>query len=359
MVIVSHLVELPESAGKAGAGGIDFDAKPRVFVSTSSFGKVDPKPLRLLTESGVAVRTNPFGRTLTEDEAAEFLKDVDGVIAGTEPLTRRVLAGATRLKAISRCGTGVDNVDLDAAAELGIAVRATQASHVAAVAELTVGAMIALLRQIPQNDRAVRRGVWEKRLGGLLQGRTVGVVGLGKVGKAVVRLLRPFDVKVLAYDTVPDWEFAADHGVRYTELDELLQAAEIVTLHLPYRPELRHLLDRGRLFAMRPGAYLINTSRGGLVDEEALCEALHGGRLAGAFIDTFENEPYRGPLLEAPGAILSPHAGAYARESRLSMEIEAVQNLLELLRPAGLALSSASAIAGEVAISDSTEVINR
>lgn len=335
---MSHPVELN------GDGSFDLNARPQVFISTSSFGKVDLKPLRLLNESGVDFQANPYGRTLTEDEAAEFLKDVDGLIAGTEPLTRRVLAQAKRLKVISRCGAGVDNVDLEAASEFGIAVRTTAKAHVAAVAELAVGAMISLLRHIPQNDRAVRQGRWEKTIGGLLQGRTVGIVGLGKVGKAVARALEPFQVTALAYDPKPDWEFANTHGVRFTSLGELLQAADIVTLHLPYHPDLHHLINRGRLAEMRQGAYLINTSRGGLVDEEALCEALQSGKLAGAFVDTFEIEPYRGPLLQAPGVILSPHVGAYARESRLLMEVEAVQNLLESLKTATLAISTATEV---------------
>lgn len=321
----------------ANARDADLGARFQIFVSTSSFGKVDSKPLDLLKESGVAFFTNPHGRTLTEEEAAEFLEEVDGLIAGTEPLTRSVLARAKRLKVISRCGTGVDNIDLEAASEFGIAVKATATAHIAAVAELTVGAMFALLRHIPQSDRAVRDGIWKKSIGRLLQGRTVGIVGLGKVGKAVVRALEPFQVSALAYDPVPDWEFAKAHGVQYTTLSALLQAAEIVSLHLPYAPELRHLIDRERLSEMRRGAYLINTARGGLVDEEGLCDALQSGKLAGAFVDTFETEPYRGPLLDAPGVILSPHVGAYARESRLSMETEAVYNLLEVLCPAALA----------------------
>lgn len=312
--------------------GLPSDGRPKVFISTSSFGKVDKAPLSRLREQGFAVQLNPRGRTLSAPEIAAFLADVDGLIAGTEPLTRSVLSQAKRLRVISRCGTGLDNVDLDAAAELGITVVATTQAHVPAVAELTLAGMLALLRQIPQSDRAVRRGEWQKPMGELLQGRTVGIVGLGKVGKAVVRLLQPFGARVLAYDPYPDTAFAREHGVRYTTLVDLVREAEIVSLHLPYQPHLRHLLDRELLACMKPGAYLINTARGGLVDEEALYEFLASGRLAGAFLDTFETEPYRGPLTEAPNVILSPHVGAYAREARLAMENEAVENLLRHLQ---------------------------
>jgi len=305
--------------------------RPRVFIATSTFGKAGSEPLNRLKERGVAFTTNPLGRTLTADEAARFLADVDGVIAGTEPLTRSVLAQARRLRVISRCGTGLDNVDLEAAAEFGITVAATTRAHVAAVAELTLGAMIALLRRIPQNHLAVKSGRWEKHLGKLLHGRTVGIIGLGKVGKAVVRALGPFNTGLLAYDPYPDTEFARAHGVEFVTLDELLQRAEIVSLHLPYSPELRHLLGRERLARMREGAYLVNTSRGGLVDEDALCDFLQQGRIAGAFIDTFEREPYSGRLAGLDNAILSPHVGAYAEEARLAMELEAVENLLQNL----------------------------
>lgn len=304
---------------------------PKVFISTSSFGKVDSRPLDRLKESGIEVVTNPYGRTLTAEEAAESIADVDGLIAGTEPLTADVLARARRLKVISRCGVGLDNVDLDAAARCGIVVTATSQAHVDAVAELAVGAMLALLRRIPQNDRAVRQGRWEKVPGKLLRGRTVGIVGLGRVGKAVVRALQPFSVKVLAYDPVHDAAFAAIYGVHYTALDQLLSEAEIVSLHMPYTGTTHHLISRERIEHMRPGAYLVNTSRGGLVDEEALCDALESGKLAGAFIDTFEREPYQGRLATLPNSILSPHIGAYASESRLAMEIEAVENLLHHL----------------------------
>lgn len=301
---------------------------PKVFISTSSFGKVDPLPLNRLKESGIQFQTNPHGRTLTAEEAAESLVDVDGLIAGTEPLTGEVLSRASRLKVISRCGVGLDNVDLEAASRYGIVVTTTTHAHIAAVAELTIGAMFALLRRIPQNDLALHQGRWEKHAGQLLQGRTVGIIGLGKVGKAVARALQPFAVKILAYDPIQDPAFAAIYGVSYTTLSQLLRESEIVSLHMPYRPETHHLINRDRLDEMRPGAYLINTARGGLVDEEALCDALEIGRLGGAFIDTFENEPYRGRLTLMPNAILSPHVGAYAVESRLAMEIEAVENLL-------------------------------
>src|SRR5690606_11395425 len=219
----------------------------------------------------------------------------------------------------SRCGVGLDNVDLEAATSRGIVVTATSQAHVDAVAELAVGAMLAQLRRIPQNDQAVRQGRWEKAPGKLLRGRTVGIIGLGRVGKAVVRALQPFSVRVLAYDPAQDAAFAAIYGIRYTTLDQLLAEAEIVSLHMPYTDANRHLISRERIERMRHGAYLVNTARGGLVDEEALCDALEGGKLAGAFIDTFEREPYQGRLTTLPNAILSPHVGAYAVESRLAM----------------------------------------
>ena len=300
-----------------------------VLISTSSFAEHSREPLDLLEARGIQYRLNAHGRKLKADEIASLVSDVDGLVAGTEPLTREVLQRAPRLKAISRCGTGLDNVDLAAAAELGIQVRNTPAAHVDAVAELSLAAILSALRHISEADRAIRAGTWRKPMGRLLRGRTIGLLGLGRVGKRLIELLAPFGVTVLATDPHEDPAFATTYGVRYVGLDELLEQSDVVSLHLPYSAEMHHLLDRSRLGRMRPGAVLVNCARGGLVDESALCDALRSGHLAGAHVDTFEQEPYQGPLTELANVTLSSHIGSYAVEGRIQMEREAVQNLLE------------------------------
>ena len=282
----------------------------------------------MLEAWGAQYRLNAQGRKLTAEEIASLLGDVDGLVAGTEPLTREVLLRAPRLKVISRCGTGLDNVDLAAAEELGIQVRNTPDAHVDAVAELTLAAMLSALRKLPEADRSIRAGDWKKPMGRLLRGRTVGLVGLGRVGRRLIELLAPFQVDVLATDPNEDSDLAAPMGVQYVTLDELLEKSDIVSLHLPYSADVRHLINAERLGRMKSDAVLVNCARGGLVDEEALCAALREGRLGGAHLDTFESEPYAGPLCELTGLTLSSHIGSYAVEGRVQMERQAVENLI-------------------------------
>jgi D-3-phosphoglycerate dehydrogenase len=313
-----------------------------VLISTSSFAKHSREPLDRLEGWGASYRLNPHGRKLTAEEIAAFLADVDGLIAGTEPLTRDVLRRAPRLRAISRCGTGLDNVDLEAAAELGIEVRNTPEAHVDGVAELALAGMIGALRKVTQADRSVRSGEWKKPMGRLLRGKTVGLIGLGRVGKRLVELLAPFEVMLLASDPGKSPEFAARHGIEYTDLDDLLARADVVSLHLPYAAQVHHLLDCTRIERMKPDAVLVNCARGGIVDEDALYEALREGRLAGAHFDCFEREPYDGPLSELPNVVLTSHIGSYAVEGRVRMEREAVENLIDCLSN-GLAIDGEDA----------------
>lgn len=304
----------------------------KVLITTSSFGAKDKASLDALRDAGCTAVLNPFGRTLTEAEIAALLAEHRplGLIAGLEPLTAAVMQGAVaHLKVISRCGTGLDNVDLAAAQRLGIAVLNTPAAPAEAVAELSLGLILALIRNVVAHDQMVRSGTWTKRMGLLLSEITVGIVGLGRVGRRVAAILRPLGTKVVATDVMPDHDWIAAHGVSLMTLPQLLAASHVVSLHLPYASgDLYRLMNAQRIAAMKPGSFLINTSRGALIDEQAVSDALHSGHLAGAAIDTFEQEPYTGLLLQAPNVILSPHAGSYARATRNRMELEAAQNLV-------------------------------
>lgn len=305
--------------------------RPLVAVSTSSFARADRRPLERLQAAGFRVRLNSLGRRLSPEETIDLLRGAVGMIAGTEALGREVLAQCPDLAVIARCGAGLDNVDLEAAAERGIRVTRVESAHAEAVAELALAGILALLRHLPTADRGLRGARWSKPMGRLLAGKTVGLVGLGRTGKALVRLLAPFRPALLATDPRPDPDFAAVHSVQYRPLDELLSASDVVSLHLASSAEVHHLLDRRRLALMKPESLLVNTARGGLIDEEALAEALRDGRLAGAFLDVFEREPYRGPLTGLDNALLTPHIGSYAAEARAAMEMEAVDHLLEAL----------------------------
>lgn len=306
---------------------------PRILISTSSFDVAASRELQALADHGLEIVVNPHGRRLTEDEIAMLLgPKVVGLIAGVEPLTRRVLEGAPALKVISRCGIGMDSVDLAAASELGISVFNTPEAPASAVAELTLALMLTMLRRVSEADRSLHEGRWKPLMGSLLEAQTVGLVGYGRIGRRLAKLLSGFGCPLLAHD--PAATEAA--GVELCGLDELLARADVVSLHLPYYAATHHLLDAQRIGSMKKGAFIVNAARGGLVDEDALLAALKSGRIAGAALDTFEREPYSGPLAGLPQVVMSAHMGSYARESRVRMEQEAAANLVRGLAQQGV-----------------------
>ena len=306
----------------------------RVLITTSSFGKDDSSPLNLLQNAGYETIINPHGRKLTEDEVLNLLLEVKpvGMIAGVEPLTTRVLQQAKGLKVISRCGIGMDNVDLDAARSLGIIVRNTPDAPTEAVAELTIGFIFNLLRKIAFLDRELRKGNWTKESGGLVRGKNVGVVGLGRIGKRVAEMLLALGAKVAGTDIQPDYEWLHRKQVPFISLEELLKQSEILCLHVSYTGSSDHLIGRKEMDSMPKGACLINTSRGEIIDHNALYSMLTSGHLSGAALDVFDHEPYTGPLTQLDNVVLTPHIGSYAREARIEMEIQAAENLIQELR---------------------------
>jgi D-3-phosphoglycerate dehydrogenase len=301
---------------------------PKIAITTSSFGKESSEPVEALNAAGFDLVFNPHGRKLTKPETVELLRDADGLIAGTEALDREVLTQLPRLKVISRVGTAVDNVDREYAKERGIPVFNTPDGPTHGVAELALGGLLSLLRRIPQSDASVRRGEFTKPMGRLLRGKTVAIIGLGRIGKALVNLMQPFAVKVIAVDPVQDEAFARQHGIRYVLLEEALLEADVLSLNLSGSTKTA-LLGAAELAKLKPGALLINAARGGWVDEAALFEALKSGRLGGAYLDVYACEPYKGPLADLENVVLTAHIGSYALECRIGMEVEAAQKVIE------------------------------
>lgn len=297
-----------------------------ILINTSSFNKVN---LEILQQKKFNVYYNKFGRKLTEQEVIELIQDIQpvGIIAGLEPLTREVFETAENLKVISRCGVGVDNIDLEEAHKRRITVICTPNAPVEAVAELTVALILSSIRKIPEADNNVRKGKWKGSMGNLLRDQTVGVVGCGKIGTAVADLIRPFGTKIFGHDPV----IKNHSAIKLISLNELLKISNIVSLHIPYNKTTHHIFNEQKINLMKEGALLINTARGGLIDEEALYDALIRGHLSGACLDTFEEEPYKGPLINLSQVVLTPHVGSYAKEARMEMEKEAVNNLLYTL----------------------------
>lgn len=297
----------------------------KIAITPHSFARYSKASLRMLEESGLSWVLNETGRRIGEDETIALLEGCVGLIAGNGPVTRKVIDACPGLKVISRCGPTTENVDTAYAEQKGIRVAIAPSGHGIATAELAVGLMLSLLRQVPHMDRNVRCGVWKKRMGVLLQHKKVGIIGFGTTGQTVMRLLAPFDVQVAYTDP-----FVDDPSAPRMKLDELMAWADIVTLHCP-RVEGGHLLDAGRLALMRPGGLVLNLAKAGLVDENALNGLLLAGHLAGAALDVFGKEPYDGPLRERENVILTPHIAAHTKESRVIMEIESVRNILDAL----------------------------
>ncbi|NPU97283.1 MAG: phosphoglycerate dehydrogenase [Candidatus Omnitrophica bacterium] len=304
----------------------------KILVTTVPFGEADPAPLDLLKAAGVSFDLNPFGRRFQEDELAERIGPYHGLIAGTEPITRRVMEQAPNLKHISRVGIGLDSVDLIAARELGIQVSYTPDAPAPAVAELAVGQMLNLLRLIPQADRGMRRGIWKRLMGRRLSECVVGIIGLGRIGKRVTRHLSGFGPKILVNDITPDLEFIEKHSLIEAAKEQIYVEADIITLHVPLTRETRGLIGPRELAMMKPDALLINTARGGIVDEAALAAALRAGKLGGAAIDVFEQEPYSGELTGIENCLLTCHMGSCSVDCRARMEREATEEALRFVR---------------------------
>ena len=300
----------------------------QILISTSTFNLDNFSELSAINNSGIKVKLNPFNTRLTEDQAIDLLgKNSIGLIAGLEPLNEKVLQSATALKVIARVGTGLDNVDLTAAEKLGVKVLNTPDAPTSAVAELTLGHILGLLRNITRTDRQIRNKKWQGQMGSLLETKTVGVIGFGRIGRKVTKLVSAFGAKVIVYDP-----FIRAEDFENCSLKELCTQSDVLTLHVPYSDKTHHIIGSEEIQDMKPGSFVVNVSRGGLVDEVSLLNALESKHLAGAALDCFEQEPYFGPLSKLENVQMTAHMGTYARETRDLMEQEASLLLVKALR---------------------------
>jgi D-3-phosphoglycerate dehydrogenase / 2-oxoglutarate reductase len=297
-----------------------------IFVALSTFAEFDREPLRLLEEGGYGIRRNTTGRRLVKEEIIASGKGCEGIIAGVEPYDSAVLERLPGLQCISRCGVGMDAIDLAAAARLGIVVRNTPDVVVQPVAEMTVAMIFDLMRRLTAHTALIRSGSWKKIPGNLVSGKTAGIVGLGRIGRRVAQLLSALGCRICACD---DRLSPRDcPGIELLPLDTLLAQSDIVTIHVSLPPGGSFVLGKREIGLMKQGAVLVNTSRGQFVDEAALHEALRSNKLSGAGLDVFPGEPYTGMLCGLDNVVLTPHAATLTVESRAQMEIEAVKNLL-------------------------------
>jgi D-3-phosphoglycerate dehydrogenase len=307
--------------------------KKHILITTSPFGQNDRSALNLLDDHSIQYTLNPFNRRLREEEIADLVAPYEVVIAGTEPITSAVLDRAPQLKLLAHTGIGLDNIDLAAARARGIAVTYTPSAPSPAVAELTIGQMIALLRKTPYADRRLRSGEWNRVIGRRLANVTVGVVGVGRVGRLVIQHLQGFKPqRILVNDIVPDDQFAKRNSCIWAGKETIFREADIITLHIPLTPQTHHLIGPNELRMLKPGAILINTSRGPIVDEAALTDVLGSRSDLSAAIDVFEQEPYSGELTTLENCLLSCHMGSCTADCRLQMELEAAMEVVRYFR---------------------------
>lgn len=307
------------------------DRSSTVVVTYPGFDPGDSATAGRLRAAGLELRLEPRVGERTTAEVAAFMAGATAGIVSTDPFDAAVLAACPELRVLARVGVGIDAIDVDAATRAGVAVTITPGMNAATVADHTLSLVLACCRRLLENDRRLRGGAWDRggKLNGIdLTGTTVGIIGLGDIGRAVARRLAGFDVEVLGSDPAGGgWD-----GIKMMPLDELLVACDIVTLHVPLTPGTRGLIGVRELALMRPGAILVNTARGGVVDEAALLEALRQGHLAGAGIDVFAEEPPVGsPLLELPNVVVTPHIAGISVNSQQAMLVTAVDAVLAVL----------------------------
>jgi len=306
-------------------------ANKRILLATYPFGTAGKKPLELLEQTGWELVFNPHQRRLRPYDVTDLLEDIDGVIAGTEPYTSETLRNANRLQVVSRVGIGLDSVDLQYCRDNNIQVTYTPDAPSQAVAELTVANILNLLRHIHRSDRSVREGAWNRFMGRLIQETTIGVIGVGRIGSRVIGLLEPFRPTVLANDIDPNVYGRPMPNTKWCPKEEVIRMADVITLHIPMCAENYRFIDRSLIAQMKTGAFLINTSRGAIVDTEALIDALAQNHLGGAALDVYENEPYEGPLTKLDNVVLTAHIAASARQSRYLMELGATEDCIRVL----------------------------
>lgn len=301
----------------------------KVLITTVPFADKNKLPLELLDGAGLEYVINPLGRKLTEDELAELIGDVDALIAGTEPITKKVLSRARQLKLISRVGIGLDNIDLPEAEKRGIQISYTPDAPAPAVAELTIGLMLALLRHIHVANSQIHQGIWHRHFGRRIPEITIGIIGAGRIGGRVLRRLAAFgSPRILINDIRPDPHVADKLKLEWVDKETIYREADLISLHVPLTGHTKNMIGYNELKMMKSDAVVINVSRGGIINEQDLVRIMNEGHLSGAAIDVFDQEPYTGPLTKIERCLLTSHMGSMSIDCRTKMEIEASEEVV-------------------------------
>ena len=304
----------------------------KVLITTIPFGNKNSLPLEMLEEENIEYLINPFNKKLTEDELIELVGDFDVIIAGTEPITDKVMNQASNLKMISRVGVGLDSVDLLAAEKRGIKVSFTPDAPAPAVAELTLGLILSLLRSVHVSNSKMHDGHWHRLFGRRLAEVTIGIIGVGRIGTRVLNRTKAFGTpRILVNDVMPNLELSRQFKLDWVSKERIYEEADIISLHVPLTHQTKNMIRKKHLLSMKQDAIIINTARGGIINEQDLYEVMQSGHLSGAAIDVFEQEPYDGPLKEIQRCLLTAHMGSMSVDCRTRMEIEATEEAIRFL----------------------------
>mgnify|MGYP000751150060 CR=1 FL=1 len=304
----------------------------KALITTVPFGNKNSLPLELLKSAGIEYLINPLNKKLTEDELAEMVTDFDVIIAGTEKISRKVMDRATNLKMISRVGIGLDSVDLLAAEERGIIVSYTPDAPAPAVAELTLGMMLTLLRSVHVSNSEMHDKKWHRFFGRRISEVTIGIIGVGRIGTGVLHHLRGFDTnQILVNDISPNTTLNNEINIEWVDKNKIFKEADIISVHTPLTTLTKNMIRKEQLLSMKEDAIVINTARGGIINEQDLYDVMQSGQLSGAAIDVFDFEPYDGPLREIQRCLLTAHMGSMSVDCRTRMEIEATEEAVRFL----------------------------
>lgn len=301
----------------------------KILVALQTFSKYSDIPLNLLKKSGAQIVLNNLSHRLIKDEIIELGGDCNGIIAGVEPYDKEVLDRLSKLQCISRCGVGIDNIDLKLAEEKNIKILNTPYVVIQPVAEMAFSMALDLSRLLTYHTIILKSGQWKKKAGHLIHGRKIGIIGLGRIGKKVAELFRLLNAELYATDLYPDELWAKKNNVKIVSIDEIFKECDIISIHVSINKEKTLFIGEKEILKMKKGCIIINTSRGQIIDENALYNGLKSEHLGGAGLDVFNNEPNIGRLKELDNVVLSPHISTLTEESRTEMEIQAVENILK------------------------------
>jgi D-3-phosphoglycerate dehydrogenase len=310
---------------------------PKVLITPRSFAQYSDGPFKKLESAGISIVNNPAGNIMTKGQMIEHIKGMDGIILGVDPMDADVLAAASDLKVVSKYGVGTDNIDLGYCAENGIEVTITKNANSEAVADYAFALMLSVARKVVEIDKGCRNGDWGKKVAVDVYGKKIGIIGLGAIGRGVAARAKGFCMELYGYDAFPDDDYMKANGITAASPDEMLKECDFISLHLPLTADTKHMINAKNLATAKKNLIIINTARGGIINEDDLYEALKNGAIMGAGVDVFESEPAKNSrLLELDNTVVGSHCGASTIGAVDTMSMMAAENVINVFRKKGM-----------------------